>query len=123
MNNKGQTLVTFILFIPIIILLFIIVFDLGMYSIEKRKITSSIKESIEYGLNNINSINEDGIKDIVYKNIDENNIKKLDITINNDSISIDITVKYNAIINFITNDIKLSYIGYKIDNNIKIIKR
>lgn len=124
MNNKGQSLAVFVLIIPIIILLFILVLDYGMISVEKRKISSSVKSSIKYGLKKIDNENiQDDLKKLIYKNINQDSIKKLEIQINNDSISVDIVVKYDGVFNFITNNIKVCYTGSIVDNKIKIIKR
>ena len=124
MNNKGQSLAVFVLIIPIIILLFILVLDYGMISVEKRKISSSVKSSIKYGLKKIDNENiQDDLKKLIYKNINQDSIKKLEIQINNDSISVDIVVKYDGVFNFITNNIKVFYTGSIVDNKIKIIKR
>ena len=48
MNNKGQSLATFIIILPIIIMLLVLVLDYGLLSVEKRNITSDIKTSIKY---------------------------------------------------------------------------
>ena len=53
LNNKGQTLVAFIILIPVLIMIFTLVVDLGLLSIEKRKIDNEIKSTITYGLKNI----------------------------------------------------------------------
>ena len=124
MNNKGQSLATFIIILPIIVLLLVLVLDYGLMSAEKRNITSDIKTSIKYGLNNLeNSNNSNDIKELIYKNIDQNKIKKLDIDITNNSVSIDIIVKYDSIFKIINNEIKLSYIGTIENNKIEVKKR
>lgn len=124
MNNKGQSLAAFIIILPIIILLLVLVLDYGLLSVEKRNITSDIKTSIKYGLNNLeNSNNSNNIKELIYKNIDQNKIKKLDIDITNNSVSIDIIVKYDSIFKIINNEIKLSYIGTIENNKIEVKKR
>ena len=124
MNNKGQSLATFIIILPIIVLLLVLVLDYGLMSVEKRNITSDIKTSIKYGLNNLeNSNNSNDIKELIYKNIDQNKIKKLDIDITNNSVSIDIIVKYDSIFKIINNEIKLSYIGTIENNKIEVKKR
>ena len=124
MNNKGQSLATFIIILPIIVLLIVLVLDYGLMSVEKRNITSDIKTSIKYGLNNLeNSNNSNDIKELIYKNIDQNKIKKLDIDITNKSVSVDIIVKYDSIFKIINNEIKLSYIGTIENNKIEVKKR
>lgn len=121
MNNKGQTLAIFVIILPIILLVLLLIIDFGLLSIEKRKISSDIKTSIKYGLNNNSNSND--IQELLYKNIDQNKIKKLDINITDNSVSIDIIVKYDSIFKIINNEIKLSYIGIKENNKIEIKKR
>ena len=78
MDNKGQTLVTFVLILPIILLILLCVIDYGLVSIQKHEATSSIKDSITYALKNSNSDNiEEKMKNLIYKNIDENKIKSI----------------------------------------------
>ena len=48
MNNKGQSLVLFVIIIPIIILLFVYLFDLANLTSEKIKLDSIAKTSITY---------------------------------------------------------------------------
>lgn len=122
MNNKGQTLVSFVLIIPIIIGIFALVIDLSILSIDKRHISNSIKSAIKYGLKNIEKDNLDNdLKELIYQNIDSKKITKLNIDIQDKSITIDITVKHNSLFHIFNlyNEIDVSYTG----NNNKIIKR
>lgn len=126
MDNKGQTLVTFVLILPIILLILLCVIDYGLVSIQKHEATSSIKDSITYALKNSNSDNiEEKMKNLIYKNIDENKIKSLDISINNQTVSIKMNYKPNKIFNFINinSNIELSYVGNYDNNQIRIEKR
>ena len=50
-NDKGQTLVLFILFLPIISILIIMIINYGNLNMNKSKIENNIKYAIEYGLN------------------------------------------------------------------------
>ena len=50
MNNRGQSLVTFILILPIILIITSLAIDYGMVSIDKRMISNNMKSSIKYGL-------------------------------------------------------------------------
>lgn len=126
-NNKGQTLVAFILILPIILMVFAVIIDFGMYNIERRHIISNVKDSIKYGLKNIDSDNiKRDMESLLYKNIDNKSIKTLDISLDNDSITININVEYKTIFSKLLkfyNEINLSYFG-KIENNeVKITKR
>lgn len=91
MNNKGQVLVIFVILIPIIILLFTLVIDIGNMYIEKRNINNNLKYAIEYS--NKNNTN---IEEILNKNLDN-------IEINYYDEEIKVSKKYNGI--FIKKDI------------------
>lgn len=85
MNNKGQVLVVFVIFIPIIILVFTLIVDIGNMYIEKRNITNNLKYAIEYS-----NKNDTDIEEIINKNLD-------DITINQDEEYVKVTKKYKGI--------------------------
>lgn len=123
-NNKGQSLVAFVLLIPFISLLLIMVIDYGMMTYERKQLDSVLTDSIEYGLNNLqkDNIRED-IQNLIYKNIDQNSISKLEITIDGEFVNIKIEKNFTGIINLFFNKINLSYQGKKTNDKIEIIKR
>ena len=97
LNNKGQSLVMFVLVIPILLLVFILVIDIGNAFLQKQELDNINYLTIEYGLDNISDNNK-----------------------------IIITTKKNITGIFAKNfkllEIKSSYSGY-IENNKKIIER
>ncbi len=122
MNNKGQSLVIFIIFLPLIFLLIAIIYDLGSLELKKQKNINEIKSAITYGLNNIddNDINQK-INTILEKNISAQ--KK--VTINNNIITINAYLKEKSIFPNILKDdyqINLNYKGY-IENGKIIIEK
>lgn len=120
-NNHGQTLVAFVLLIPLISILLLMVIDYGLMSYETRKVSNTIKDAIEYGLNNLEKANvTDSMRELITMNIDKDTILNLDIKIENGNIIIDIETKYKSIF---FNKIKLSYQGNMIDGKIHITKR
>ena len=56
LNNKGQSLVMFILIIPIFLLIMTLVYDVGNAIYEKNKLSNVSYMTIQYGLDNIESI-------------------------------------------------------------------
>lgn len=122
-NNRGQTLVLFILILPIILSLLLLLINYGILSYEKLNLSSNVKQAIEYGLNfkknnDINSTNylnneeiKKRIENLLNKNI---TFDKLDIVVNDSSISI-ILIKKNVgfinILNIFDNNIELKYYG------------
>lgn len=119
MKNKGQALVLFVLLLPIIILIFSFVVNIGYVSVTKKKIDNNIEEIIKNSFEN--DLNENEIANLITKNIDNVYIREIKKT--NDSIKIEIKVTINTI--FL--DVKQStyekdYIAKKQENQIKIRK-
>ena len=122
MNNKGQTLVAFVIILPVILLILLALIDFGLVSIRKHEISTTIKDAITLYFNNNQDDIELEIKKLINKNIDANDIENLSIVHDNEYVKIDIEVKYNSIFNFlnINKKIKVSYIGKKVNNEIRI---
>ena len=57
LDRKGQSLVIFIIIIPIFLLLFILIYDIGNLTFEKQELDNINKIVIDYGLDNINELN------------------------------------------------------------------
>ena len=51
-NNKGQALVEFIIIMPILILLFVSIFDMGLVMLNKYKLENELDTIISYYNNN-----------------------------------------------------------------------
>ncbi len=120
MNNKGQVLIVFVVMLPIFLILFALVIDLGLLSIEKRNISNNTYDAVEYYLDNQDNIDiEEKVKNLLNKNIDN-----IEINLNNTDDYIEITVikKYKSLYNTISNSDKImvTYKGIKESN--KIIK-
>ena len=130
MNNKGQTLVMFIIFLPVILILVALLINYSFISNLKLKLENNIKSTISYGLNlkiDDANITNDEVKDKIKFLIDENlSYESLDIKVNDNSIEVSITSKTNGFINNITNfnnTIKLNYYGNIENQRIKIERR
>ena len=121
MNNKGQTLVVFVIILPIILMIFTLIIDLGFLYIEKRNIDNNVYDSVEYYLDNIDDINiKIKVKELLNKNI--KNIDDIFINENNEYIEIRVLKTRKSIYSIITNETKIDivYKGFKEDK--KIIK-
>lgn len=57
MNNKGQSLVTFILVLPIMLLIFLGLYDIGNMVILKNELRNISYIVLDYGIDNIDSDN------------------------------------------------------------------
>ena len=123
-NNKGQSLVMFVLIIPIFLLILTLVYDVGNAIYEKDRLSNTNYLAIEYGLNNIGTITENDLKDLIEQNT--SNIKKIYVIIEDNQIEIkiekDLKIIVKKIFNFNLVEIKSYYKG-KIINDKKEIER
>ena len=71
MNNKGQTLVAFLLLLPFLFLVIAFLLDFGFLSIQKRRITNAAHDALIYASKNKNSDTlEEEVTNLLNKNID-----------------------------------------------------
>ena len=88
MNNRGQSLVVFIILIPIIIIILGIVIDIGIMTVDKNKVTNTLKNSIRYCLKK--ECSEDKLRELISRNI---KYDKMDINMDN---NIKVTIEYHT---------------------------
>ena len=133
-NENGQTLVLFILILPIIIIILSLLINYAVLSAKKIELENNIKSALEYGLNlKINS--EDETKVLTNNEIKnkleyllKQNIEydKLNITVNETNITINLTKKIDSFLNIIpsiNNKLNISYYGEIIDKKIRVERR
>lgn len=130
-NDKGQTLVLFILFLPIISILIIMIINYGNLNMNKSKIENNIKYAIEYGLNlklnnNFEILTdkeiENKVRYILIQNIDYDT---LNVTVNNNNIIVDVVInndEFTKILNF-NEKLSLKFQGRIKNNQIEIERR
>ena len=53
MNKKGQTLVVFVLFLPVLVIVITMIINKSNMYYDKRNMENIAKEAINYGLSNI----------------------------------------------------------------------
>ena len=123
-NNKGQSLVMFVLIIPIFLLILTLVYDVGNAIYEKDRLSNTNYLTIEYGLNNIDTVTENDLKNLIEQNT--SNLKYIYVTIEENQIEIKMEKDAKSIIgkmfNFNLEKIISHYKG-KIINNQKEIER
>ena len=79
MNKKGQTLVVFVLFLPVLVIVITMIINKSNMYYDKRNMENIAKEAINYGLSNIEDENiENKIKIFISKNIDCEKEVKID---------------------------------------------
>lgn len=123
-NNKGQSLVMFVLIIPIFLLILTLVYDVGNALYEKDILSNTNYLTIEYGLNNIDTVTENDLKNLIEQNT--SNLKYIYVTIEENQIEIKMEKDAKSIIGkmFNFNLVKIiSHYKGKIINNQKEIER
>lgn len=123
MNNKGQTLVIFVLLLPLFILLVAYVVDTSILFYEKNKLDDINKMVIEYKMYHVEE-NEKKIKDYILKNDKEIKIKN--IKMDEEKIKLHLSKKvksiFGRIIGFNYYNVDSSYEGLILKKEIKKIK-
>lgn len=115
LNNKGQSLVLFVIILPILLLILILVLDIGKVISLKKELNNINEIAMNYGLDNLN---KESLEDELYKliKLNKNDIDNVEISIDNEKIYIKMDEKIDGIFtNFIDIpifNINLSYVGY-----------
>ena len=124
LNNKGQTLVMFVLIIPIILLTLVLIYDVGNAIYEKNRISNTGYLAIEYALDNINIIDENSVVNYIIKNSD--NLSNITVTIKDNIVNVSIEKKIEGLFSknfdFDLTTVKSKYQG-TINNGKKNIER
>jgi hypothetical protein len=118
-NNKGQSLVMFVLIIPIFLLILTLIYDVGNAIYEKDRLSNTNYLTIEYGLNNIDTVTENDLKNLIEQNT--SNLKYIYVTIEDNQIEIKMEKDAKSIIGkmFNFNLVKIiSHYKGKIINNV-----
>lgn len=123
MNNKGQTLVLFVLLLPILIIILSMIINYGMLSLEKKKIDENLNDIVLYGIKNKdNEELENNLNRLIVLNIEDIYNKEIKITEN--EIEISIEKELNGLFNVGKNNSKYIYkvkcIGDITDKNIRM---
>ena len=125
LNNKGQTLIMFILLIPLILVIMALVIDTSFVYKEKIKFQSVTKTIMKTTYENKDAIDfNDKIINLYKKNgIDTNNMV---IKVNSDNVVIKNQAKVKSIFGNIIGiknyEVKFLYKIYKENESIKVIK-
>ena len=120
MDSKGQTLVIFVLILPILLLLFALIWEVGNLGLTINKYETEIKDTIEYGLNHLD---DENLENILTNLLKANLEGDINVEINNQVIKVNVKQKYDALFNFNHKfDIDLTYHGYTENKKIIIQK-
>lgn len=125
MNNKGQSLAIFIIFVPVFIMIGVLVIDVYNAKLESRKLDDINKMVIKYGLDHIEEDPYNDMVNLIYKN-DEIDDYKIEINTEEQTIKIVIKKTTNGFFGrIIGKEIfteESNYYGY-IKNDKKIIEK
>lgn len=111
LNSKGQSLVVFVVLLPILLLFMAFIFELGNITYLKNKYENEIKSTIEYGLKHQE---DENLKSKLNRLLDENLEGNKEISITENSVEIHITHNPNGIYSELFKqqfEISLTYIG------------
>lgn len=122
-NNKGQSLVMFVLILPIILMILVMVVDIGKMILLRSSLNNINYIAMDYGLDNIDRENiVDDIKEVIYKN--KSDIDSVSVLI--DDGKIQITLKDNVDLLILKDRqlfyVKSTYIG-DISDDKKVVER
>ncbi len=122
LNNRGQSLVMFVIIIPIFLLIITLVYDVGNAIYEKNRIENVVYMTIDYGLDNVDKVSKNDLTELIMENI--NNIKYISVDIDDKKIDIKVTKDVKGIVgkifkfNLIT--IETHYVGNIVDGKSSI---
>jgi len=125
MNNKGQSLILFVLLFPIIFLILVLVYDIGNMILLKLELDNINKLVMDYGITKIDKseINIE-IEKIILKNKED--IDTFVVTLVDEKIYIVLKDSLDNNVSILKNmdlfEIKSSYVGYLLDDK-KVIER
>ena len=96
MNNKGQTLVVFVVLLPVVLILFAYVFDTCYITMENKRLNDIASSSVKYLVVDNKSVSD--VESIIYKN--DLDIEVVSILDNNVHLKKDIEPIFGRIIGF-----------------------
>ena len=122
-NNKGQSLILFVLLLPVLFLIFLSIYEIGRVALLRHELEDIGYLAIDYGIDKINEENfSDKINEIVLKNKDD--IDKMEINIDNDKVYLLLQDTINTKLPLVNKifKVEVKYVGYMLDGK-KIIER
>ena len=123
MNSKGQSLVLFVLLIPLVLMILFMVYEIGRMTLIKHELDNINEIAIDYGLTKMEDENAiQLITDLINKNNSELDIVEVNIVEDKLYITLKKNIKGQASLfkNMFT--VKSSYVGYMKDDK-KIIEK
>ena len=125
MNNKGQSLVLFILIIPILTGIMALVIDAGKVFTTKSNQENTLELVLTYGLEDMkkDTLHEEDLEEFIHKNLEKNkntiNIEQEIITV---STKGEVEGIFSKLLGFNNFKVETELIGYLEEDKIKIEK-
>ena len=119
LNNKGQSLILFVLMLPVLLFLMILVIDMGNLMVEKQKLNNINYIMIDYGLSNLT---KEDLEEYIYNylKLNDEKIDKIKVSKTDNDITINLGKKESSMLGHILNlkevEIISSYKGSIIDD-------
>ena len=123
LNNKGQSLVLFVIVLPILILLLILVIDIGKIIVFKQELNNISELVLDYGLDNFDSENiENELVNLIKLN--KNDVDNINVYIEDDKIYVKLSEKCDGIFSLFIDlsifNVNSFYMGSIIDDEKRI---
>lgn len=125
LNNKGQSLILFVLMLPVLLFVMILVIDMGNLMVEKQKLNNINYIMIDYGLSNLT---KEDLEEYIYNylKLNDEKIDKIKVSKTDNDITINLGKKESSMLGHILNlkevEIISSYKGSIVDEK-KVIER
>jgi hypothetical protein len=123
MNNRGQSLVLFVVILPVLLLLLVLIVDVGKLIILKLELNNISEIVLDYGLDNLEDENLYSEMTKLVK-MNKNDIDNVNIDIIDNKIYLKLSHNdeplFKNIINVLEFKIETSYVGYILDDKKRI---
>lgn len=125
LNNRGQSLILFVIVLPIILLIAILVIDVGRVIVRKQELSNISNIVLDYGLDNLE---QDDISNELLElvKLNDSEIDEINIFIDDNKIKLELKDSVNGLFSNIEDisvfNVKSSYVGYLENENKRIEK-
>lgn len=123
-NEKGQTLVSFALILPILVMLFALVIDTGYTYLEEKQLKDGVLIGLKYGMKHHEEDVKNQVRELIVENVDD--ISILNIYMEENQIKIQAKKpKKNIFTSMFLNDsseLEVIYTAYLNEDEWKIVK-
>lgn len=125
LNNKGQSLILFVIVLPVLLLIAIFVIDMGRVIVKEQELNNISNIVLDYGLDNLDKVDiSNELQELVKLNNSE--IDEVNVFIEDNKIKLKLKDNVDGIFSNLINisifNVKSSYVGYFENENKKIEK-